>query len=167
MYSVEDDVSRPLSRSTTLNQAATLLETFRISSQTKDTYLNTQYQRLLGAKNRAMLSFVGREKYLNMMHLSLQSQRSRLDFRHSSAWAIVGFAGQGKTQTALQYASQNEKSFKYILWVVANEEPKLLMAYQDFALAIGLISSPSKDPWHDVETLMDWFERTGMISKFY
>jgi len=123
--------------------------------------LKSHYHHLpLLAESDGRVPFFGRKRYLQNMAASLESQSAK-ENNHSlsAAFAITGPAGQGKTQTAHMFASQHKTSFQYILWVTADQELKPLQAFQDYAVSIDLIASPSTDPWHDVNTLKEWFQK--------
>ena len=149
------------------SQAADLANSLQPISPRSDTRgLKPRYHDFpLVAERSGRVPFFGRAKYLQTIKSSLHLQASGNDaFRLSSAFAIIGPAGQGKTQTALMYASQNSVSFKYILWVTADEKVKLLQAFQGFAVAIGLLKAHSVDSLRDVQSLLEWFNTTSMYT---
>ncbi|EJP62260.1 tetratricopeptide repeat domain-containing protein [Beauveria bassiana ARSEF 2860] len=53
-------------------------------------------------------------------------------------FALCGFGGIGKTETAREFARRHKRHFDAVFWVVADEKSKLDHQYQKISLALGL-----------------------------
>lgn len=114
------------------------------------------------AENYARTGFVGRNQYLETMASSLLPSGSGQPISViPKAFAIVGVAGQGKTQTALQFALRHKHLYDAILWAHADESHKILQDFADFAVALGLQAKTTNDQLADAKVLKHWFETTG------
>jgi DNA-binding XRE family transcriptional regulator len=78
--------------------------------------------------------FTGRRSQLNQLHTLLMAGK-----QVALTQAISGLGGIGKTQLALEYAYQYQKSYHDIFWVNADTEESLMASYVLFA---GMLHLP-------------------------
>src|SRR5690348_745212 len=78
--------------------------------------------------------FTGRRSQLNQLHILLMAGK-----QVALTQAISGLGGIGKTQLALEYAYQYQKSYHDIFWASADTEESLMASYVLFA---GLLHLP-------------------------
>src|SRR5258708_6150967 len=72
--------------------------------------------------------FTGREKTLEELHRSFQRKDGA-----SRTQALVGLAGVGKTQIALEHAHRNRDEYSLIWWLRADDETALAVDYAALA----------------------------------
>lgn len=104
--------------------------------------------------------FVGREKIMNKIESRLLPADSPSN-TGLAAFAIWGAPGQGKTQTAVQFAFKHRAKYQSILWAFADREQKLLESFSEHAVALGLVDATA-DLTDGAKALIRWFETTGM-----
>jgi signal recognition particle GTPase len=105
--------------------------------------------------------FVARDSLLELIDSKLKPQNSDLDFvRKTPAFTIWGGGGQGKTQTASQFAYTHLDDFPAILWIAADTAQKLLEGLAEYALRLKLVEKLG-DSVRDAAKLIDWFKTTG------
>jgi tetratricopeptide (TPR) repeat protein len=98
--------------------------------------------------------FTGREELLSRLHQQLQKEgRSAL-----AQAAIYGLGGIGKTQTAIEYAHRFGEHYRFVLWVVAEEEAAIRAAYASMARDLGLVSAET-DQEAAVQAMKGWLSR--------
>lgn len=105
------------------------------------------------------IEYVGRTSYLKAISSALlPTQVDEPKQTRTKAFAIIGTAGQGKTQTALQFAVRNQASYQAILWTRADKDHKVLQDFAEFAVAIGVLAKTTNNLWEDAKALIRWFE---------
>jgi hypothetical protein len=129
--------------------------------------LRERFSNLPTAERHGIGGFFGRTKYLNTIYHALISNNTRSSSTAPAAFAIIGVAGQGKTQTAVRFASQHANVFDYIMWVHADSEHKLIQDFQEWALEVGLVTEPSSNPWNDANKLLGWLEQLGRLNTLF
>lgn len=111
------------------------------------------------------IEYVGRTSYLEVVASALlPTQISEPKQTRVKAFAIIGTAGQGKTQTALQFAVRNQDAYQAILWARADKDHKILQDFAEFAVALGLLVKTTSNLWEDARALIRWFEAAGMCA---
>lgn len=81
-------------------------------------------------------NFVGRADVIKAIdHVLLPTNSNLASLR---SFCICGFGGIGKTQIAMHYAFEREKSFDAIFWIQA-DGPKIAKSFSDIALALDLV----------------------------
>jgi len=98
-------------------------------------------------------SFTGRDKFLNVLHESLNQVDSR-----PSLFALVGNGGMGKTQIALQHAHRPENGFKYVWWLRSEEPSTLLDDYVGIAEDLKLPGWNLRDTDQTIKSVKRWLE---------
>ena len=76
-------------------------------------------------------------------------------------FALTGFGGQGKSQTALQFAYENEKDYAYIFWLGAETEITLMSDMHECAVGLGL-RKPAEDQQGSARRLKQFLSSTSM-----
>ncbi len=66
------------------------------------------------------IHFTGRDQILSELHASLRAKKA-----HSHTQALVGMAGIGKTQIALEYAHRHRDEYTVVWWLRADHETTL------------------------------------------
>ncbi|HSK77569.1 MAG TPA: FxSxx-COOH system tetratricopeptide repeat protein, partial [Thermoanaerobaculia bacterium] len=98
--------------------------------------------------------FTGREPLLWRLHQQLQAQEVS-----SLAHAVIhGLGGIGKTQTAIEYAHRFGAHYRFVFWVLADQESSIQAAYLAIARELGL-AGPQADPQMAVQAVMAWLSR--------
>jgi tetratricopeptide (TPR) repeat protein/transcriptional regulator with XRE-family HTH domain len=95
--------------------------------------------------------FTGREAFLERLHEALSTRRI--------PQAIVGLAGMGKTQAALEYASRWRDAYCAVLWADATSHGSLTGDFVAFAEALALPATPDEEPGVVVAAVMRWLEQ--------
>ena len=99
-------------------------------------------------------SFTGREELLSLLHQQLQEEESAA----LAQAAIHGLGGIGKTQTAIEYAHRFCEYYRFVLWVVAEEESDIRAAYAEMARKLGLVEAAA-DQEAAIEAMKAWLSR--------
>jgi hypothetical protein len=97
---------------------------------------------MMGVPHRNLF-FTGRESLLSSLHQQLQIE----GISALAQTAIYGMGGIGKTQTAIEYIYRFGEHYRFVLWVVAEEEAAIRSAYQSIARELKLA-----EPQTDLET---------------
>jgi hypothetical protein len=87
--------------------------------------------------------FTGREPLLAQLHQQLRTT----GITALAQAAVHGLGGIGKTQTAIEYAHRFGPSYRFVLWVAAEQESTLGAAYLSIARELGLVEAQA-----DLET---------------
>jgi len=98
--------------------------------------------------------FTGREPLLAQLHQQLQTT----GITALAQAAVHGLGGIGKTQTAIEYAHRFGGSYRFVLWVAAEQESTLGAAYLSIARELGLVEAQA-----DLETAVR--EMKGWLSR--
>lgn len=98
--------------------------------------------------------FTGREDLLSRLHQQLQAK----GITALAQAAIHGLGGIGKTQTAIEYAYRFGKHYRFVLWVVAEEETAIRSAYLSIARELKLIETQA-DLETAVQAVKAWLSR--------
>jgi tetratricopeptide (TPR) repeat protein len=98
-------------------------------------------------------NFTGRNKFLNVLHESL----NQVAFSQK-IFALVGNGGMGKTQIALQHAHRPENNFKYVWWLRSEEPATLLDDYVGIAEDLKLPGWNLRDTEQTVKSVKRWLE---------
>lgn len=93
--------------------------------------------------------FTGREELLNRIHRTLQA---------TGAAAISGMAGQGKTQTALEYAYRHKDDYSSTLWARANSREAIVSSLASLARALRLPEGAAAEQTVAVGAVKAWLE---------
>lgn len=89
---------------------------------------------LIGVPHRNP-SFTGRENLLTRLHRQLQTE----EISALAQAAVHGLGGIGKTQTSIEYVYRFGGHFRFVLWVVADDESAIKTAYLSIARELRLI----------------------------
>lgn len=108
---------------------------------------------MIGVPHRN-LSFTGRETLLSQLHQQLQTKGNST----LAQAALHGLGGIGKTQTAIEYVYRFGTHYRFVLWVVAEEEAAISAAYRSIARELGLVE-PQADFKTAVLELKAWLSR--------
>jgi hypothetical protein len=95
--------------------------------------------------------FTGREPLLAKLHQQLQTT----GITALAQAAIHGLGGIGKTQTAIEYAHRFGTSYRFVLWVRAEQEAEIGAAYLSIARDLGLVEEKA-DLETAVQALKAW-----------
>ncbi len=74
--------------------------------------------------------------------------------------------GMGKTRIALEYAHRNRKLYDCILWLDAQQEPKLWLSFASIATGLEP-QARSVGISRKYELVKDWLETTGKIPRYH
>ena len=98
-------------------------------------------------------NFTGREKFLDVLHQSLEQAVSS-----PKIFALVGNGGMGKTQIGLQHAHRQENNFKYVWWLRSEEPATLLEDYVSIAEDLKLPGWNLRDTDQTIKSVKRWLE---------
>ena len=82
--------------------------------------------------------FMGRDDVWKEMERRLIPPRSEIDLIRPGAYKRCGLAGIGKTQIALHFFHSRKAKFDVALWVQANSEDSLYVAFRQTATKLSL-----------------------------
>lgn len=137
-----------------------------LSSSTDKDYSSSSVlpcRRLPIVEQNNNVEYVGRTLFLQSIAsvlLPVEINEPKRD--RTKAFAIIGTAGQGKTQTALQFAVRNKEFFQVILWARADKDHKILQDFAGFAITLGILAKTTNNLWEDARALVRWFELAGI-----
>lgn len=97
--------------------------------------------------------FIGRENFLADLHTALNSRK-----RPGLAQAIVGQAGVGKSQIAIEYAFRHAADYKVVWWLRAEA---LASDYGSLAKELKLPEKELSDQNVVVNSVQEWLGQTG------
>jgi hypothetical protein len=108
---------------------------------------------MIGVPHRNLF-FTGRESLLSRLHQQLQMK----GISALAQTAIYGMGGIGKTQTAIEYVYRFGECYRFVLWVVAEEEAEIRSAYLSIARELKL-AEPEADLETAVLAVKTWLSR--------
>ncbi|KAL7794447.1 tetratricopeptide repeat domain-containing protein [Trichoderma ceciliae] len=107
--------------------------------------------------------FCGREDVLERLATELLPSKNKVTASSTALrqFALCGFGGIGKTETAREFARRHKESFDAVFWVVADEIAKLDNHFQQISLALGLeTSSECKSQVVSREIVKGWLSNS-------
>ena len=93
--------------------------------------------------------FTGRDRLLERIHQTL---------RTTGAAAVSGMAGQGKTQTAVEYAYRHKSDYLPILWARADSREALISSFAGLAFTLNLPEASTVEQPVAVAAVKAWLE---------
>ena len=164
-----DDITSRLQahrEETRANQAETRELLTSLASHTQQCTLDydTLLQKLpfRSLPQRPNTEFFGRETELEQLVTFLTTP----DIDTLVCSSLYGLPGCGKTQLALKFAHDHIGRYDAILWVAAEDQPKISESFHKIAHGLGLVddSLPHSDKVRDV--MERWFEIMARKSRF-
>lgn len=123
------------------SHAVGLLAIKELSDLIKPSGLNSGTLPYTGVPYVRNTTFFGRKELLESLHTALHPvTKEPPSLRHVS---LVGPAGYGKTQIALEYAHQYMSDYDVVVWCTAESRLKLAGAAKGHAKALGIVSEQS------------------------
>jgi len=98
--------------------------------------------------------FTGREPFLQHLHQLLCPQNRTPPF--SPSYALIGLAGSGKTQTAVEYAYRYAHSYSAIFWMSAETPERISASFLRLAELVGLPESEQSKQAGLVAAVQRW-----------
>ena len=98
-------------------------------------------------------NFTGREKFLDVLHESLEHAASS-----PKIFALIGNGGMGKTQIALQHAHSPKNNFQYVWWLRSEEPATLFEDYLKIAEDLKLPGWNLRDTDQTIKSVKRWLE---------
>ena len=107
--------------------------------------------------------FWGRQDALKAVRQALDPTE---DNERQRSFALWGMGGVGKTQIALQYASDSRQLFDTILWVSSEKAIRISQSFRDIARHTGLVQSDAEteDATASIMKVKDWLLDTRKSS---
>lgn len=94
--------------------------------------------------------FYGRTSILKILEQALvppkediSAANSLLERTHLKTFALCGSGGMGKTQLAIEFVHRHKTRFDAVLWIHADEPPKLSQGFSQAAVALRLVAPDS------------------------
>lgn len=106
---------------------------------------------------RSNRNFVGRKGELETIHRRLRGGTARLE---ATSCLLLGLAGVGKTQAALEYCYRYAEAYDWQFWAPAGSHAELLGAFKSIAERIPGLARATGDAVGDV---IAWLETTGRL----
>lgn len=99
--------------------------------------------------------FWGRQDALEAVKQALGPNK---DNKRQRSFALWGMGGVGKTQIALQYASESRQLFDTVLWISAENAIGSSQSFRDIARHVGLVQTDdeSEDAMAAMMKVKDW-----------
>ena len=99
--------------------------------------------------------FTGRDKVLSHLHQKLAAEQVTT---FSKALALIGLAGIGKTQTAVEYAYRYYHEYEAVLWARSDSET-LLSSFAELSAVLELPERLERDQNQVVSSVRHWLEK--------
>ncbi|KAK0616202.1 hypothetical protein B0T14DRAFT_522700 [Immersiella caudata] len=107
--------------------------------------------------------FMGRENELDILSKLLLGEHNEPSV---ASYSLQGEPGVGKTEVALEFASQYKDSFDAVFWVNLNPEnpAEAVAAFGNIGRHLHWVNGEEMDESH-IDVVVDWLEQTAHNSK--